>query len=250
MSKQSEWWEPDILANKEKECRQKFSADNFDKGDDFGSYKAIKEGVDIEDSNLSHHNVFKKKLLQQVLFDYVNLLKKENHKPPKTIADLGCGSGFTTNALKNYYKNSLVFGYEISYDAIEYAKHYFPQCHFLQKKIDPSFELGEIKFDLILCQEFYPFTRTKNLDKHFQWLQFLLNNLNNDGIALITVPASNLESINDSYKTLINHFPLKRFTFAHPRISSKLPPTFSGLIGRISSFTWKRLGRQIYLLEN
>ena len=177
-------------------------------------------------------------------------MKKENHKPPKTIAEIGCGAGFTTNTLKNVYRNSLVYGYEISYDAIEYAKNNFPQCHFEQKKIDPSFELGEIKFDLILCQEFYPFTRTKNFDKHFQWLQFLLNNLNKDGIALITLPVSNFNSINSSYKTLTNSFYLKRFTLAHPRISSKLPLPLSQLVGQISLLTWKRLGREIYLLKN
>lgn len=250
MSTKKEWWEPDILADNEKECREKFSADNFDWGNDFGSYKAIKEGVDIEDSYLVHHNVFKEKKLKQSLFDYVNLLKKENHELPKTIADLGCGSGFTTNALKNYYENSLVIGYEISYDAIEYAKNNFPQCHFEQKKIDPSFELGEIKFDLILCQEFYPFTRTKNFDKHFQWLQFLLNNLNKDGIALITLPASNLNSINSSYKNLKKNFSLQRCTLAIPKISSKLPLLLSNLVGKVSLFTWKRLGREIYLLKN
>ena len=100
MSTKKEWWEPDILANQERELRKTLSADNFDKGGDFGSYKAIKEGIDLKDSHLVYHNVFQEKRLKQVLFDYVNLLKKENHKPPNTIADLGCGAGFTTNTLK------------------------------------------------------------------------------------------------------------------------------------------------------
>ena len=250
MSSKEEWWEPENLANQEKELRETLSADNFDKGGDFGSYKAIKEGVDLKDSHLVHHNVFQEKRLNQVLFDYVNLLKKENQKPPKTIADLGCGAGFTTNTLKKFYQNSLVFGYEISYDAIEYAKNNFPQCHFEQKKIDPSLDLGDIKFDLIICQEFYPFTRTKDFDKHFQWLQFIFNNLNKDGMALITVTSSNLESITSSYETLKNNFPLQRFTLATPRISSKLPLSLSKLVGKVSLLTWKRLGREIYLLKN
>ena len=115
---------------------------------------------------------------------------------------------------------------------------------------NPISDLSEIKFDFILCQEFYPFTRTKDPNVHSQWLRFLLNNLKKDGIALITVSTSTVESINYSYKTLKNDFPFKRITLAHPRLSSKIPFVLSRLMGEIAVLTWKRLGRQIYLLRN
>ena len=250
MSNNSEWWEPDVLANQEKELRKTFSANNFEHRGDFGSYKAIKEGVDLKDSNLHYHNLMQEKKLKQVLFDYVNLLNLENCKIPNTIADLGCGAGFTTNTLKNVYLNSLVFGYEISHDAIFFAKNNFPTCIFKQKKIDPRFALDEIKFDLIICQEFYPFTRTKNFVKHIEWVKFLINNLNKDGIALITAPASNLESINSSYKTLKNNFNLRKYTLPLPRFSLRLPLKLSLIAGKLMTLVWKRLGRNIYLLKN
>ncbi len=250
MSNDSEWWEPNILAKQEKELRKILLANNFAKAGDFESYKAIKEGVALEDSNLVYHNLFQEKRLKQVLHDYVNLLNNENCRTPNTIADLGCGAGFTTNALKNVYLNSLVFGYEISHDAIFFAKKNFPRCNFEQKQIDPKFALSEIKFDLIICQEFYPFTRTKNLAKHIEWVQFLINNLNKDGIALITVTASNLESINCSYKTLKNNFNLQKYTFLSPRISLKLPLILSKVLGKFSVFAWRRLGRHVFLLKN
>ena len=96
---------------------------------------------------LFHPRYVHLKLLKKHIKRLVNgyLIPGKNIK----LADMGCGAGFTTNALKNYYESSLVFGYEISYDAIEYAKNKFPQCHFEQKKIDPSLDLGDIKFDLI-----------------------------------------------------------------------------------------------------
>ena len=250
MNQTSDWWEPDNLANYEKEVRTKFAVDDFDVSGDFGSYKAIKEGIDIKDSNLAYHNVCKEEKLKNVLVDYIKLLKKENYNSPKTIADIGCGAGFTTNALKKVYVNSMVYGYEISHDAVEYAKINFPNCQFEQKKINPISDLSEIKFDFILCQEFYPFTRTKDHKIHSQWLKFLLNNLKKDGIALITVSSSSVESINYSYESLKNDFPLKKIILAHPRLSSKIPFLLSRLMGEIAALTWKRLGRQIYFLKN
>ena len=252
MSRKLEWWEPEILAKKEKELRTKSLRKFSNKGatDDFESYKLINKGASIKDSDLLQHNVCQEKNLKQILFDYVHILKKENRKTINTIADLGCGAGFTTNALKKNFCNSLVFGYEISFDAIEFAKNNFSECHFEQKMINPSFSLSEIKFDLIICQEFYPFTRTKNLEKHLRWLQFLTNNLNKGGIALITLPCSNSESINSSYEFLKNKFPLQRYTLALPRISSKLPFVLSEFIGKLSLLTLKRFGRQIYLLKS
>ena len=143
----------------------------------------------------------------------------------------------------------MVCGYEISADAVKYGKKNFPTCYFEQKKIEPSSNLCKNNFDLIICQEFYPFTRTRDEEVHHQWCNFLLNNLNKNGIAIISVISSNEHSINSSYKALKNDFFLKRITLADPRISSKFPLYFSRLIGKIALITWKRFGRDFYLLK-
>ena len=131
MNDNSPWWEVSKLKVTEKNQREKFTKNNFSKKEDFGSYKALKEGVSIEDSGLNTHNVYSKKIIKNVLSDYIKLIKKEKIKFPKTIADYGCGAGFSTNILKEIFQDALVTGYEISHDAVDYARIKFPNCRFV-----------------------------------------------------------------------------------------------------------------------
>ena len=250
MSLNSEWWDPDNLAKNEERLRKTLTSDNYSKSGDFGSYKAINNGLNLDDSYLYLHNLCDEETLIKTVIDYTKILRKYDRRFPRTIADIGCGAGFTSNVLKNIFSNASVFGYEVSYDAIEYAKEKFPECNFEQKKIDPFLNLSDKKFDLLLCQEFYPFTRTKDLEKHIEWIKFLQNNLNQGGTALITLSADTLSTINNNYKILKKNFPLKKITIVHPRISSKVPIYISRVLGIISIFTWKRLGKYIFLIEN
>jgi predicted O-methyltransferase YrrM len=251
MSKESqllEWWEPPNLRENEKKARGKYTAEDFNSGDDFGSYKAIKEGVSFEESGLISHNMYKDKNLKQAVSDYIKILKNVNYKSPKAIADFGCGAGFTTKTLKQIYPEAEVSGFEISHDAIDYAKRNFQQCRFEQRTIELGTQISSNKFDLILCQGFYPFVRTNDVKKHTKWLELLLEHLANGGIAIITDAASNQNSINYSYQRLKNDFTLKRYTLAIPRISSKLPLYLSMLAGRLALKIFPKASRQIYLL--
>ena len=249
MSKKDLWWEPDNLSEQEEIIRKELSEEDYVKGGDFGSYKGMKEGIDPQKVNLKAHNVYQEQKLKKWTKDYFKLIRREKKHNPNNIADLGCGLGFTTQTLKNFYIKSSVYGYEISHDAVEYAKKNFPTCYFEQKKIEPSSNLSKNNFDLIICQEFYPFTRTRDVEVHHQWCNFLVNNLNKGGIAIISLISSNENSINYSFEKLKNDFSLRRFTLADPRISSILPLYFSRLVGKISFLTWKKLGREIYLLK-
>ena len=47
MSINLEWWEPDNLEKKEENLRTSLSSDNYFDSGDFGSYKAIKNGLDL-----------------------------------------------------------------------------------------------------------------------------------------------------------------------------------------------------------
>ncbi len=245
-----EWWEPKVLEISEREKRGNYNSDYYDCGNDFGSYKALNKGLSLEDSGILSHNVIREKELSSLIRDYKSLIKKESKNIPRVIADLGCGAGYTTATLGRNYPDSLVIGYEISHDAVKYAKRKFPNTKFKQKTINPSEKLQESNFDLILCQDFYPFTRTKNISKQRMWMRFLLKNLNLYGIGIITVPSSIVESINFSYSNLKTEFPLKRFTLATPRISARLPLTLSRLVGNISNHSCKRYSRNVYLLKN
>ena len=70
-----ESWEPSSLREYEKKAREQYTAEDFDWGDDFGSYKAINEGVILEKSGLIHHNLYKAKYLIEVVSEYIHILK-------------------------------------------------------------------------------------------------------------------------------------------------------------------------------
>ncbi len=51
--------------------------------------------------------------------------------PPQSILDLGCGGGFFTQILAKRYPNAQVVGFDISEEAIQFAKrHQAPNLHF------------------------------------------------------------------------------------------------------------------------
>jgi len=130
MSKKDLWWEPDNLSEQEEIIRKELSEEDYVKGGDFGSYKGMKEGIDPQKVNLKAHNVYQEQKLKKWTKDYFKLIRREKKHNPNNIADLGCGLGFTTQTLKNFYIKSSVYGYEISHDAVEYAKKNFPTCYF------------------------------------------------------------------------------------------------------------------------
>ena len=100
------------------------------------------------------------------------------------ILDVGCGVGFTTHELGNYYSNSMIVGVDISSDGISYAKKNFKHEKFICQGIDPKDPpLGE--YDLIFCFEFYPFTRTNSLETHKDYLIYFLSQLKKDGKLMV-----------------------------------------------------------------
>lgn len=179
VEKDSEWIKVDSLLRKEQEVYQAESvSDSVDS--DFLSYKKLNNGNE-NSSLISNHNAigetakFYAKLFKSTLIRY-----KIN---PKLIADVGCGAGFLTNEIAKVYPSAEVRGYDISRDAIEYAKKHYRSPLFFSKAISPDTDF-EIKFDVILAKEFYPFTRTNSIDYHLSFINVLLENLSSDNSAL------------------------------------------------------------------
>ena len=242
-------WEPDYLKIEEEESREKYSASYFDKNSDFGSYKALIEGVSKKSSAIEHHNLCNETRITQCLKDYVKILNRNDCNNPKTIADFGCGVGFTTRKLKKIFPESIVTGYDISHDAINYAKTASTNCLFEQKVIDPNIKSNNEQFDLILCQEFYPFTRTDRIEDHLKWLNYLLESITQNGKVIITVSAATPKSIKSTYKILKRNFNLKIWTLITPRISSRLPLSLALFFGKITLVIYPKLVRNIFVLS-
>lgn len=243
------WWSPEAIANQEARVRALADQGQLDVKNDFASYRALADGQDPISAGLHHHNPFTQSHIDALCRDYRNLLNSRTNLEPSNIADLGCGVGFTTAGLKRQWPHAEVTGFDVSQDAVRFARTTWQTCQFEAKAIDPRRELATTHFDFLLCQEFYPFTRTASVDEHRTWIRFLLENLTNNGTALVTVSSANRESINATYAQLNKELKIHRYRIATPRISQRIPLTMSRLLGSVLCKVKPEWARSIYVLS-
>jgi len=147
-------------------------------GGDFGSYaQALRTGSIVGTEAASHNLVHAEGRVRQ----YRHVLRRRSFT---AIADIGCGLGFTAAALAKAFPGARVVGYELSPDAVAFASQHFPGVHFLCQGIDTTTEFGE-QFDLMLCQEFYPFTRTSDWVIQKSFIDMALRHLRPGGHLII-----------------------------------------------------------------
>ena len=218
-----EWWSPEVLAARERDIRSGADAEATDVRNDFASYKALVSGSDETVSGLYMHNEVQPWRIDTMCRDYATVVRNNRVNKPNRIADLGCGAGFTTDGLQRTWPTANVTGFDVSMDAVQFARSRWPKCSFVDGAIVPGQTMLGAPFDLLLCQEFYPFTRTGSIMAHREWLGCLLSNMSNDGLAIIMVAASTGDSINDTYADLRREFALSRVQVAAPRIARRLP---------------------------
>ena len=94
------------------------NVNKVDTGNDFGSYKKVNVNKSFKNTMIEHHNDLEPEIKILYIIDLLNIDSEKKYK----ILDSGCGIGVTTSKLKNFFKNSEVWGIEISSDAISYAK--------------------------------------------------------------------------------------------------------------------------------
>jgi len=244
------WWSPEVLAQREREVRTAGAAGETDVRNDFASYKALAQSGSTDTSGLYMHNEVELWRIDTVCGDYATLIRRFYDHASKTIADLGCGAGFTTDGLHRVWPSAIVTGFDVSVDAVQFARQRWPRCKFVDGAITPNAMLNGAPFDLLLCQEFYPFTRTGSLAVHRDWLRCLLNNMSDDGLAIIMVAASTHDSINDTYAELRREFKLRRVRVAAPRISRRLPFAMSRAVATLLRDVRPDWVRNLYVLQH
>jgi 2-polyprenyl-3-methyl-5-hydroxy-6-metoxy-1,4-benzoquinol methylase len=184
LEKESEWILVDRLSDNEERMRQKSVLEEDDKYNDFGSYRSLINNG-LNNSMIEEHNA-----IGASARDYILILSKiiqDNlTRQPMVIGDMGCGAGFIVNELKIKFPESRVIGYDISQNAIEYAKTHWLKAEFHCMGIDQETNFG-LKFDIIHCREFYPFTRTNSIDFALGYLNMFKKHLNPNGIVILTL---------------------------------------------------------------
>lgn len=191
MSNDKQWFDPDNLAAQEQAIRGAAPEEGRGKGD-FGSYALVNRGGGLAGSGIESHNLIhaeaRARLYRQLLGGW----------HPASIADLGCGLGLTSGALKRAYPQAAIQGFEVSGDAVDFAARTFPTCRFTRMALAPDSDLGG-RFELVLCQEFYPFTRTGDWETHRGFLHLAMNHLAPGGRVLVVL------SERDSHATILNN---------------------------------------------
>lgn len=170
-----QWFLPSHLSEKEKIAR---TQSKRELGNDFGSYAVINETNSLEKSAIESHNLIHADARVRL---YRKVLPRKKYID---IADIGCGIGMTASSLARRFPGARVIGYEISHDAVTYATRMYPHVVFEQKAIAPDGDFGR-NFDLILCQEFYPFTRTSDWEIQHSYILGMLRHLRNSGLLAI-----------------------------------------------------------------
>ena len=177
-----DWFYPKNLKENELKFRNS-NNDSTDLKNDFGSYKSLLKTNDFENSMIKSHNDInptqKLKLLKKITDKF--LKNKKIH----SILNVGCGTGFETKALSEIY-NCDITGVDASLDGIDYAKKYNSnsKTEYISETIDSNFLLNT-KFDICYAIEFYPFTRTKDLEFQKNIISSIFNNLSNEGVLVM-----------------------------------------------------------------
>ena len=247
-SEEVPWWSPEMLAEKERRVRSGFDSASSDVRNDYAAYKSLTAGADPLASGLYLHNEFDEQRIRTLCSDYHRIVRAFGGSAPRRIADLGSGAGFTTEGLRRRWPEATVVGFELSEDAVLYARRQWPRCRFESGAIRHDVALAGGPFDLILCQEFYPFTRTGRIADHSRWIDFLNANLAAGGVALITVTSSNAESINATYAALHRGVGLQRIRLAAPRLARRLPFVLSRAAGSALAVLRPSWSRSVYVV--
>lgn len=193
MKSSNDWFSP---ANLERLARNCESVDHklLSQGGDFSAYAKVNRGNSLTDSGIENHNYL-------YPIDRVRLYRElVGRETCEKIADLGCGLGFTSAALSEIFCTSRVTGYEISLDAVQYASKKWPRIKFIAEAVHGNSRLSE-QFDLVIAQEFYPFTRTSDWDVHKSYISTILCSLRERGTLLIGM-AEGRETIMSNVKRL------------------------------------------------
>lgn len=201
MDLKDNWWHPTKLKEFESESKKINSFEQLEKFGDFGSYRRILLGDKFENTMIGKHNSLK----PRAKIEFCHKLLNKDKKDIKSVLDLGCGIGITANEINLFYKDAEVAAVDISSDAIEFGKKNFHNINFMCQSIEPEKpKLGS--FDIIYAFEFYPFTRTENIDIHRKYLEYLLGQLEPNGDLVIYLQWGDKDSIFSTINTLMNNF--------------------------------------------
>lgn len=185
-----EWYKVEELEKLQHEYDASYEEGKIDVKNDFHSYRMLNDGAGMDESAISSHNtngapaVVTAKTVEYLAKKY---MKKDlkNGENRLRIADFGGGAGFIANALSQVFQEGRVFSYELAREASGYGRKHFTNVTFINKGIGEGDIMEEAPFDIVLANEFYPFTRNNDWGYQRTYVDTCLDNLRPGGILLI-----------------------------------------------------------------
>lgn len=233
---ESKWFHPDELAASEAAFRSA-DLDGIDTRNDFGSYKILRHGGSVLESQIDQHNdldPLPKLFLLSRALPFPRVCK---------YLDIGCGVGRTLEAAVKLWPQAECWGVDVSADAVEYARRKVPEAHFLQMPFQSHSVLPQ-SFDVITAFEFYPFTRTGNLEFQEGILRALVRALAPGGLLAVYHAAGNPESLDVNIAELRQRnldLTITRYELPHPRIYKWVRSRFiAKMLTRVASVLLRR----------
>jgi len=244
---QQDWWRVENLELEERQVRKTQDQSKLDPRNDFGSYRLLLHGIDSKTAQISEHNDVQPRRKVEAI---ARLLRVTN---PASVLDVGCGVGYTTEALALKYPGAEVLGVDLSSDGITFARRMHRKANFDVRPVVPDGpSLG--CFDLIFCFEFYPFTRNADAVVQTSYIRYFINQLEPGGQLVIYQAWRNPHSLSAVYEKLIAAMPEFRFdihVIAHPKLLAVLPSSLARLAGAVlGKLFGKELLRKVLLISS
>lgn len=220
------WFLPENLKKTETVVRTT-ELSSLDPNCDFASYKIMLETGDINSSMISNHNDISP-------YEKISIFKKHLYKkkllniPITRILNLGCGLGFETKAIADVF-DAETLGIDIAIDAIGFAKKKFEneEISFECLGVDENMCLQK-KYDICFAIEFYPFSRTNNIEMHSKIVKAIFNNLTPNGILVIYQVWDNDHSIRNNIDAISNQVNKTAYVsgYMHKKVNTSLGDNF------------------------
>ncbi|WP_435627894.1 class I SAM-dependent methyltransferase [Candidatus Ferrigenium straubiae] len=179
------WARPEELKKTEEEAIKRAQAGELSSENDYSAYYAYKTGANRD--LIKHHAVSEDVLASEYVTNVNALMGMLGVGFRGNVMDLGCAIGIIPEHIRNVSGVEKVTGIDISETGVDVARRDYPKCYFLCQPADELSNITGDSIDVIHGREFYPFTRTNDLDFQINCLKGYLSKLKPGGAVVLSM---------------------------------------------------------------
>ncbi len=185
IEKDAEWILPENLMKQQEKEKRSVDLGLFKGEGDFGSYYGLNKGVNSE--WVKPHGIIDKNEALKYAVNVGMFCRSKQLILGGNILDVGCGTGAITGALAEICPGANVTGLDISTDAVCYAQKEHIGAKFYCRSAEDLGCFPDEYFDVIHCKEFYPFTRTNDIEYQSKYFELFYKKLKKRGFVVLVM---------------------------------------------------------------